>query len=228
MLRRTIAITFALAAAACASAPPLAPPTPVISFEQKMAWILRLEDQRVLRDPAPPVAPAPPVLRRGEKTPTVVPPPPPPDLVRLLGDGEARVRRRAALAIGRAGLRDGIDPLVALLRDTDPEVRYMAAFALGLIKDKSAVGPLVMALGDDSPIVQGGAADALGLIGDVSAADALGRLAAQVVQSGALAEPPGEDADTRRDLPASAFRLAIYALVRLKAYDQLAAAVLDS
>ena len=49
----------------------------------------------------------------------------------------------------------------------------------------------------------------------------------KVVQSGALAQPPGEDADARRDLPASAFRLAIYALVRLKAYDQLAAAVLD-
>ena len=52
MLRWTIAITFALAAAACASAP-LAPPAPVATFEQKMAWILRLEDQRVLRDPAP-------------------------------------------------------------------------------------------------------------------------------------------------------------------------------
>ena len=226
MLRRTIAITFALAAAACASAP-LAPPTPVTTFEQKMAWILRLEDQRMLRDPAPPVAPPPPVLRRGEKAPAVAPPPPPPDLVRLLGDSEARVRRRAALAIGRVGLRDGIDPLIALLRDGDPEVRHMAAFGLGLIRDKAAVAPLVTALGDESPIVQGGAAEALGLIGDVSAAEPLGRLATAVVQSGALAQPPGEDADARRDLPASAFRLAIYALVRLKAYDQLAAAVLD-
>jgi HEAT repeat protein len=39
---------------------------------------------------------------------------------------------------------------------------------------------------------------------------------------------PGDDVDARRDLPASAFRLAIFALVRLKAYDQLSAAVLDS
>ena len=226
MLRRTIAITFALAAAACASAP-LAPPAPVATFEQKMAWILRLEDQRVLRDPAPAVAPAPPVPGRGGKAPVVVPPPPPPDLVRLLGDGEARVRRRAALAIGRVGLRDGIEPLVTLLGDGDPEVRHMAAFGLGLIGDKAAVAPLVAALADESPIVQGGAAEALGLIGDVSAADAVGRLASQIVQSGALAQTPGEDADARRDLPASAFRLAIYALVRLKAYDQLAAAVID-
>ena len=43
------------------------------------------------------------------------------------------------------------------------------------------------ALGDASPIVQGGAAEALGLIGDVTAADAVGRLASQIVQSGALA-----------------------------------------
>jgi HEAT repeat protein/cyclophilin family peptidyl-prolyl cis-trans isomerase len=232
MLRRMIATTLALAAAACASAPPLAPPAPVISFEQKMAWILRLEDQRMLRDPAPAVTVvtpvAPPVLRRGEKAPAVVPPPPPPDLVRLLGDDEARVRRRAALAIGRVGLRDGIDPLVALLGDSDPEVRYMAAFGLGLIGDKAAVPPLVTALADVSSIVQGGAAEALGLIGDVSAADAVGRLASQIVESGALAQPPADDADARRDLPASAFQLAIYALVRLKAYDQLASAVLDA
>ena len=74
------------------------------------------------------------------EAPVVVPPPPPPDLVRLLSDTEARVRRRAALAVGRVGLRDGIEPLVALLRDPDPEVRYMAAFALGLIGDKGASG----------------------------------------------------------------------------------------
>src|SRR6185295_19060244 len=230
MLRRTIAITFALAAAACASAPVAPPVTVTTTFEQKMAWILRLEDQRMLRDPAPPAAPPvtpPPPVRRGQKPPAPVPPPPTPDLVRLLGDSEARVRRRAALAIGRVGLRDGMDPLVMLLGDTDPEVRYMAAFGLGLIGDKAAVAPLVTALADPSPIVQGGAAEALGLVGDVSAADAIGRLASQIVQSGALAQTPGEDADARRDLPASAFRLAIYALVRLKAYDQLAAAVLD-
>src|SRR5205085_12536109 len=84
-----------------------------------------------------------------------------------------------------------------------------------------------MALADESPTVQGSAAEALGLIGDPAAADALGRLATRVVQSGALTQPPAEDIDGRRDLPASAFRLAIYALVRLKAYDQLASAVLD-
>jgi cyclophilin family peptidyl-prolyl cis-trans isomerase/HEAT repeat protein len=226
MLRRTILITFALAAGACASAP-LVPPPPSITFEQKMAAILRLEDRRMLRDPAPPVVPPPPPPS-GQRAPVVVPPPPPPDLISLLSDGEARIRRRAALAVGRVGLRDGVEPLVSTLADADPEVRHMAAFGLGLIGERNAVAPLVAALDDVSPIVQGGAAEALGLIGDASAADPIGRLASRIVESGALAEPPAADVDARRDVPASAFRLALYALVRLKAYEPLAAAVLDS
>src|SRR5258708_17073762 len=103
--------------AACASAPPLpAPPPPQPpgpTVEQRISWILRLEDQRLLRDPAlpsPPPAPAPaPVPVRGQKAPVAViipPTPPPPDLVRLLGDEEARIRRRAALAVGRIGLAE--------------------------------------------------------------------------------------------------------------------------
>ena len=48
------------------------------------------------------------------------------------------------------------------------------------------------------------------------------------MQSGALAQPPDDDDDARRDTPAAAFRLGVYALVRLKAYEQLAAAVLDA
>src|SRR5687768_17506162 len=84
---------------ACATTPP--PPPPVVPFETKMSWILRLEDQRILRDAAIPIVP-PPVTQGGRN---VLPPPPlPPDLVRLLEDGEARIRRRAAIAIGRVGL----------------------------------------------------------------------------------------------------------------------------
>jgi cyclophilin family peptidyl-prolyl cis-trans isomerase/HEAT repeat protein len=198
------------------------------TFEQKMAWILRLEDQRVLRDQSPVVAPAVPVATRG-KAPVAVPrPPPPPDLGRLLSDGEARVRRRAALAVGRVGLRDGVPLLVPLLNDTEPEVRQMAAFALGLVGDKSARYSLVTALSDQSPFVQGSAAEALGLLGDPAAAVPIGKALAQIVGSGVLSQLPTEVDEPSRETPAAAFRLGVEALVRLKAYDPLAAAVLDA
>jgi cyclophilin family peptidyl-prolyl cis-trans isomerase/HEAT repeat protein len=229
-LSSSATLILILLTGACASVPPPAPVQPAgPSVEQKMAWILRLEDQRVLRDPAPtvaPAAPAAPVAIRGQ-APVVVAPPPPPDLLRLLGDGEARVRRRAALAIGHVGLADGVQPLLGVLADRDPEVRQMAAFALGLLGDARARDPLVTALADASPLVQGSAAEALGLIGDASAADAVAALVGRVVQSGALAQPPADEDDVRRDTPAAACRLALYALVRLKAYPQLAAAVLE-
>ena len=230
MNRSAISLALALGAAACGSVP-LPPPKPVgPTYEQKMGWILRLEDQRVLRDPAPPAPPPPePVPARG-KVPVVVvvPPPPPPDLVRLLTDDEGRVRRRAALAVGRVGLVEGVEPLTRLLGDGDPEVRQMAAFALGLLGDRQARDPLVGALADSSPLVQGSAAEALGLIGDPTAAESIGHVVAQVVQSGVLAQPPGDEADARRDTPAAVFRLGVYALVRLNAFAPLAAAVLDS
>jgi HEAT repeat protein/cyclophilin family peptidyl-prolyl cis-trans isomerase len=202
------------------------------TFEQKMSAILRLEDQRMLRDPAAPLAPPPPPAapvrgRQPAAAPAPPPPPPPPDLVRMLSDQEPRVRRRAALAIGHVGLADGVQPLLALLADPDPEVRQMAAFALGLIGDARARDRLVAALADPSPLVQGSAAEALGLIGDAAAADAIGRFVAQGIQSGVVAQAPPAEDDARRDTPAAAVRLGIYALVRLKAYGPLSAAVLD-
>jgi len=218
-----------LAASGCASAPPAPPaPPPGPPYEQKLSSIVRLEDERRLREPQPP-APPPEVPVRGRRAaPVPPPPPPPPDLVRLLGDTDARIRRRAALAIGRVGLRDGVQPLGALLSDQDPEVRQMAAFAIGLIGDASGRDALVTALADPEPLVKGSAAEALGLIGDASAADAIGRMAAALIDAGAAAQPPGDDEDGRRDSPASALRLAIFALTRLKAYPALASAVLDA
>lgn len=230
--RSRIVLLLTAALIGCASEPPtLAPtPPPVVTYEQKVASILKLEDERRLREPTAivaPVAPPPPTTSRGR--PVVVPPsvPPPPDLLRLLGDGEARVRRRAALAIGRVGLREGVAPLVARLSDPEPEVRQMVAFALGLLGDPSARDPLLAKLEDEQPVVGGSAAEALGLIGDPSAADAIGRMAARLVGSGALTPLPGDEADTARDTPAAAVRLALFALVRLKAFAPLAAAVLD-
>ena len=143
---------------------PMSPPTP----SEKLGWILRLEDQRVLRDPPP--EPSAGDLGADDETarPEVSPAPmrPEPDLVGLLGDAEARIRRRAALAIGRVGRAEGVAPLIARLSsDPEPEVRQMSAFALGLIGDADATDALLLALDDSSPIVQARAAEALGRIG---------------------------------------------------------------
>jgi HEAT repeat protein/cyclophilin family peptidyl-prolyl cis-trans isomerase len=232
LMRTPLVIAAAVIVSACAAkVPPAAPKPPEPALEEKASWILRLEDQRALRDPATDPPPPPPAPVRGQK-PAGLPaeplPPPPPDLVRLLGDAQARIRRRAALAIGRVGLVEGVAPLTKVLSDTDPEVRQMAAFALGLIGDSSAKEPLIAALRDPSPLVQSSAAEALGLIGDRTAADAVGQLAAAIVRSGAVAQTPGPEGDGVRDTPVGALRLAIFALVRLNAYDQLAGAVLDS
>src|SRR5688572_23747371 len=97
--KAVIAVSLA-AGAACASAP-VAPPPVVVAHERKMTWILQLEDQRILKLPEPPAPPAP---APGKGRRAAPPPPPPtssPDLARLVTDGEARIRRRAAIAIGR-------------------------------------------------------------------------------------------------------------------------------
>jgi HEAT repeat protein len=211
-------------AIACVSAPPApaaraTPAPPAQPFEQKMAWVLRLEDQRVLRDVSSATAAA---SATGGNTAVT---PPTADLGRLLADPEARVRRRAALAVGRVGLREGAPLLIALLNDSDPEVRQIAAFALGLIGDRIARDPLVTALEDQSPLVQGSAAEALGLLGDPAAAAPVGAMVSRLM--GTLAELPADVDESRRDTPSAAFRLGLEALVRLKAYDALAAAVLD-
>ena len=170
-----------------------------------MSWIIRLEDTRVLRDPDNASA----------------------DLLRLLTDTEARIRRRAALAVGRVGLAAGVLPLVDAMKDPEPEVRQMAAFAIGLIGEKSGRDPLIAALNDPSFSIRASAAEALGLIGDPAAAEPVGKMVAAIVQSGAVAQPPTTGDDARRDTPAGAFRLGVYALTRLKAYEPLAAAVID-
>jgi cyclophilin family peptidyl-prolyl cis-trans isomerase/HEAT repeat protein len=213
--------TMFMLAVGCATTPPPAPP--VVAFETKMSWILRLEDQRVLRDVAPPVLPPPTATGRNNVLPV---PPPPPDLIRLLSDGEARVRRRAAIAVGRVGLPEGVPPLVRTLQsDTDLEVRQMAAFALGLIGDVSAVEPLRVAVMDPSPLVAGRAAEALGLIGDTASGPVIGKLVAAQVDAASKVAPDANQAEVGS--AAEAFKLGVYALARLKAYEPLAAAVLQ-
>jgi cyclophilin family peptidyl-prolyl cis-trans isomerase/HEAT repeat protein len=187
--------------------------------------MVRLEDQRLLREPT---TPPPAILRPATKTePAIVAPPQPSDLIRLLGDSEARVRRRAALAAGRVGLTAAVEPLTRLLADEEFEVRQMAAFALGLLANASARPALVKALDDPEPIVQGRAAEALGAIGDRADADAISAMVQRHIAAGVLAKIEADDLTYPLDPPVEAARLGLYALTRLRAYEALASAVLD-
>jgi cyclophilin family peptidyl-prolyl cis-trans isomerase/HEAT repeat protein len=241
MIHTRAAVSFLVGATllvgGCASAPPAPAKPPSIPFERKMTWVLQLEDRRVLRvEPPQPAAPAVPP-KKGRKVVPAAPPPPPIDLTSLLTDSEARVRRRAALAVGRVGLPAGIQPLMGLLSDSDADVREMAAFALGLIGDVVAAPALTKALDDASPIVRGRAAEALGQIdakekdqvhadARVQVGDAIGRMVAEYAKSAAVTSLQGDDEKWPAPPEAEAFRLGIYALVRLGTYEPLAAAVL--
>lgn len=186
------------------TATPLVAPTPPAAvFEQKMRWILQLEDQRQLRGNGG-------------------------DLVTLLGDSEARVRRRAALAIGRVKLAEPIPALTTVMQsDADVEVRQMAAFAMGLIGDASAAPALTTALTDADPVIQGRAAEALGLIGQQAAAPQVAAMVAAHVNAGALTGLNPDDMGYPKAAAVEAVRLGAYALVRLGSYDGLAGALLD-
>ncbi len=219
----------ALISGACASAPPVAAPQPTIAPDQKMSWILRLEDQRILRAPAPaPVAVETIPSRKAKKN---APPPAPvvaPDLTSLATDPDPRIRRRAAIAIGRVGLPEGGVSLQPLMTDTDPDVRQMAALGLGLLADKTAVPALTAALTDPDPRVRGRAAEALGLIGDTGSAAAVGQMVSNAIKQGAIASLAPDDDRWPTSPEADAVRLGLFALVRQKGYEPLAAAVQDA
>ena len=218
MLRASLAACLVFFAG-CASAPPVAGPRPPEPTDL-MSWILRLEDERRLADPAP-AAPAGAGVSMQPSTGFV---PPRPDLLALLEAPEAHLRRRAALAVGRVGLPEGVDALVGLLVDPEPEVRQMAAFALGLIGEAVAVDVLVDALADSAPAVQGRAAQALGRLGADSAAPAIGAMVRRHVTSAFDLDP--DDMTYPQSAEVEAFRLGLYALGELKAFEPLAEAVL--
>ena len=222
-----LAVPALLLMVACKTVPPPSP-APAVSYEQKMAWIFQLEDQRLLRLPEPtPPAPTPEEKKRG-RPPIIVPPPSSsPDLSVLVKDQDPRVRRRAALALGRVRLTEGLKPLVASLADTDVDVRSTAAFSIGLLGDPSAEAALVPLLTDPLPIVRGRAAEALGQIGAKGAATAIGTMVGDYARNPAVASMQPDDESVPAAPEAEAFKLGLFALVRLRAYDPIAGAVLD-
>ena len=217
MQRASLAACLVLVAG-CASSPPVAAPR-APDPPDLMSWILRLEDERRLADPAPGSS-----AGAGVAPPSAVPVPPRADLLALLEAPEAHLRRRAALAVGRVGLPDGVDALVGLLADPEPEVRQMAAFGLGLIGDPGAADVLVDALDDPAPAVQGRAAQALARLGADSAAPAIGAMVRRHVTSAYDLDP--DDMTYPQSDSVEAFRLGLHALGELKAFEPLAEAVL--
>ncbi|HXE79898.1 MAG TPA: HEAT repeat domain-containing protein [Vicinamibacterales bacterium] len=215
---RTVILIVAVAVSAGACASRAKPPAPEPPQGDKLAWILRLEDQRVLRDP----------VRTDAAGPAGAPVAPRADLVQLLGDADPIVRRRAALAIGRTGVRAGVPPLIRALEDTSSEVRQMAAFALGLLGDKRAEAPLTALLTDPDHRLRGAAAEALGLMGAAGSANAIGDMVAGYVEAGLLASIAPDDLTYPMSPEIEACRLGLYALARLKAYEPLARAVLNA
>ncbi len=184
--------------------PQVAATPPAAVFEQKMRWILQLEDQRQLRGGGG-------------------------DLVTLLGDAEARIRRRSALAIGRVKLPEAIPALTTLMQsDPDVEVRQMAAFAMGLIGDAAAAPALTAALSDAEPLIQGRAAEALGMIAHQAAAQPIAAMVTAHVAANALHGLNPDDMAYPKAAAVEAVRLGAYALVRLGSYDGLASALLDA
>ena len=83
-------------------------------------------------------------------------------IVSALKDSDARVRCRAASALGYSKVARVIPPLAERLRDTEADVRAAAATALGGISDAASVEPLISALLDENGEVRAAAARALG------------------------------------------------------------------
>ena len=224
--RLIVAACIAPAVAGCASTPSPGAAPAAVSDAEKLAWILRLEDQRLVRDPSLPPAAAPDAEggREGAASEAGVPRAPVPDLVRLAADAAAAVRYRAALALGRVGLPEAGPPLVAALADPEPDVRAIAAFGLGLLGDPSSADPLAAALEDPSPLVQARAADALGRLPAPGAAEAVGAMAAAHVTVAYDVDP--DEPGYRLAPRVEAFRSGVRALAALGDFDALAATVL--
>jgi cyclophilin family peptidyl-prolyl cis-trans isomerase/HEAT repeat protein len=217
-------VAIVVLCAGCASVPVLPPEPRVVTWEDKLPWMMRLEDQRIVRDPNP----APPVVLvpATSTQPAILGPAAPSDLIVLLDDAEARVRWRAALALGRVGLHEAVEPLIGLLGDEEPDVRGVTAFALGLIGSPDAREALLTSLGDADPEVQGRAAQALGMIGDPADATAVSEMVRTHVWAGALTGLDPDEMGFPLAPAVEAARLGMYALARLGSFDGLAAAVL--
>lgn len=168
-------------------------PTPVDTLEDKLARLLKLEDERSLGG--------------GEVS-------------ARLSDPAARVRARAALVLARIGEPGAAAAIAPLLNDSTPYARATAAFSLGLLEEElseDTLRRLTEATRDDDPSVRARAYETIGKKGGGGAAETIATAISSSVPRGA---EPYEWAD---DMNVSALRyphhdlrLAIFALARLE------------
>ena len=219
--RRVVGVVALLLVASCKSAPPakpvVAPPPPppparVVPVDTKVAWMIRLEHQRLLRDNG---AAASDEGGRFDSA---------PDLEVLARDKDPALRRRALLSIGRVGDAAALPALVKALSDPEESVRASAAFSIGILGAPGSSAPLVDMLKDPSPVIRGRVAEALGLLGDGATA---GAVATAFSDCGAHLAPIASDDEGTVAPDVEACRLALFALVRLRQYEALARVALD-
>ncbi len=89
------------------------------------------------------------------------------DLRKLFSSPNAQIRKRAALAAGRIGNADSVEPLTVLLNsDADKGVRAMAAFAIGEVQSEKGANALVTVIKSANSTVElkARAVEALGKI----------------------------------------------------------------
>ncbi len=192
-MKLNVAISSALLLARCASAPPPSEPT----ILDKLARIMKLEDERAVNVT---------------------------ELETRLSDPAPRVRGRAAVALGRIGRADAAYSLTRLLDDSSPYVRLTAAFALGQLEGELPSGTierLTEALTDAHPEVQGRAGQALARKGGDAAAELVANALLRELPSGPRPYQWREDTASSTLSPAYPnLRLGLFALARLDSVSE--------
>ena len=79
-------------------------------------------------------------------------------LINLLNDKDPRLRKNAAILIGRIGAVEAVNKLGFALKDDDPSVRYAVTEALSLLGGDEANRYLLNALTDESSVIRASAA----------------------------------------------------------------------
>jgi cyclophilin family peptidyl-prolyl cis-trans isomerase/HEAT repeat protein len=128
------------------TAPGVTPPPRSATVEEVTAGLLELEDRRAFRAGT---------------------------IEAASRHGEASVRARAALAVGRIGDDRGVPILETLLGDADASVRASAAFGAQLLGDGAMTAALLPKLADPDAAVAGAAASAISSLGRPDGVEAL-------------------------------------------------------